>query len=58
MYFDSFSEIISMAGHGAYVWTTYGISVLVLGTFIVVPVRGYKKEMMRLRERAKKTVVQ
>lgn len=55
MYFETINEIIHMAGHGAYVWTAYGISALVLGALVVMPIRQYRKELMRLRDRAKQS---
>ena len=36
MYFNSVSELLSMSGHGSYVWFSYGVSALVLATLVIV----------------------
>lgn len=36
MYFDSFSALLKMGTHGAYVWTAYGIALLAIIVFHVV----------------------
>ncbi len=35
MAFDSFSEFLAMGKHGAYVWSAYGLTVLVIVVNIV-----------------------
>jgi heme exporter protein D len=44
MYFASFSELWHMSGHGFYVWSAYGISLLALIVLTVYPIR--KKALM------------
>ena len=39
MYFESFSDLIHMSGHGFYVWLAYGISLTVLIGLYVQPLR-------------------
>lgn len=39
MQFDSFSDFLTMGGHGVYVWTVYGVALLVLLVLIITPLR-------------------
>jgi heme exporter protein D len=38
MYFDSVAAALDMAGHGGYVWTVYGVTVLAVMVLLVGPV--------------------
>lgn len=37
MSFNTVSEFVQMGGHGLYVWTSYGIALIVLGYNIINP---------------------
>lgn len=37
MYFESVAAAIDMAGHGGYVWSAYGITLLVIGWLLLAP---------------------
>jgi heme exporter protein D len=43
MYFDSLHAVLAMDGHGAYVWSAYGLSVLVLVILLVNPRRRQRR---------------
>lgn len=44
-YFDSFSEFVRMGNHGVFVWSVYGITVLViLGHWL-----GFRQQKKRVR---------
>lgn len=50
MQFDSLSDFLAMGGYGFYVWWSYAIAALVLGTNIVVPwlrMRSLRSRMAR-----------
>ncbi|WP_372873858.1 heme exporter protein CcmD [Pseudomonas sp.] len=53
MSFNSFAEFLAMGTHGAYVWSSFGISLAVLGLNIVLPLlarrRYLQDEARRLR---------
>ncbi|WP_263139366.1 heme exporter protein CcmD [Pseudomonas sp. RIT-PI-AD] len=53
MSFPSFAEFFAMGHHGLYVWTSYGITLAVLGLNAVLPVlarrRYLQDEARRLR---------
>lgn len=37
--FHSLGEFLAMGGHGPYVWSAYGVAVLVLVWLVVAPLR-------------------
>lgn len=49
MYFESIADLWSMAGHGVYVWSCYGISLAVLSTMVILPLRQYRKQLDQIR---------
>lgn len=53
MSFSSFGEFLAMGTHGPYVWTAYGISLLVLTINLLLPVLARRSflqsEARRLR---------
>ena len=54
MYFDTFAEFLQMGKHGVYVWSSYGISALLIGLnilFAVVAQRNAREEVKRLARR-------
>jgi heme exporter protein D len=58
MSFSSFAEFLAMGTHGAYVWSAYGISLLVLALNVVLPIlarrRYLQDEARRLRREKSK----
>ncbi|MEM1154013.1 MAG: heme exporter protein CcmD [Pseudomonadota bacterium] len=48
MYFDNLNAVINMAGHGAFVWAAYGISLLVVLFILIAPVRRRSRILLRL----------
>ena len=57
MYFESFADFIAMGKHGAFVWSAYGISLLVLAINVALPILGKRRylqeEARRLRRENK-----
>jgi heme exporter protein D len=53
MSFTSFAEFLAMGSHGAYVWSSFGISLAVLALNVVLPLlarrRYLQDEARRLR---------
>lgn len=53
MQFDSFAALLAMEGHGVFVWSVYGITLLVLTLLAVTPLRNMRRffieESMRQR---------
>ena len=58
MSFSSFSEFLAMGNHGLYVWSAYGISLLILTINLLLPLRArhnyLKGEARRLRREEQK----
>jgi len=62
MSFNTFSEFVQMGGHGFFVWTAYGITLVVLSYNIINPmvmnrrfVRSQKQNLRREQARQEKT---
>jgi len=54
--FASFSDFLSMHGHGPYVWAAYAISILALVYLLLAPVwakRAFFKQQRRLQKLAR-----
>ncbi|MFT6551497.1 MAG: heme exporter protein D [Zhongshania marina] len=49
MYFESLSDLLSMSGHGPYVWFCYGVSALVLGILVGVARSRRKQAEQQIR---------
>ena len=57
--FESLSEFIGMGGHGAYVWSAYLISLLVLTWLVVSPFRRRRALMQEVvRQQRRETARQ
>ncbi|AYF85932.1 heme exporter protein CcmD [Pseudomonas sp. BN414] len=58
MSFSSFTEFLAMGNHGLYVWTAYGISLVVLAINVAMPLiarrRYLQDEARRLRREESK----
>jgi heme exporter protein D len=39
MYFDSLHALLTMDGHGAYVWTAYLVTLVVIAAVLLAPLR-------------------
>ncbi len=49
MRFESFADLLSMSGHGAFVWSAYGITLLVLVVNVVWPLLTIRQRLAGLR---------
>lgn len=52
MSFASLSDFLHMGGHGVYVWSSYGITALVMAATIVLPLRRHRRLLAELRQSA------
>ena len=48
MYFDSVAAMMTMDGHGAYVWSAYAITLVVVIALLVMPLRRQRRLMIEL----------
>ena len=54
MYFDSFAEFIAMDGHGVFVWSAYGVTLLVVGAYLVNQRRARRRIEQQIRSRIRR----
>lgn len=50
MRFDSLADFIAMGGHGPFVWSAYGIALVVIAFNFVWPIVLRKRNLSRLRQ--------
>ena len=48
MYFDSLNALLTMDGHGAFVWTAYLITIAMMAAILIAPVRRRKRFLRQL----------
>jgi heme exporter protein D len=48
MYFDSVQALVYMDGHGAFVWSAYAITAVMLALILVAPRRRARGELRRI----------
>lgn len=51
MHFSTLSDFIAMGGHGFYVWSSYGITLLLLLTLTIVSVTKRKSLLKNIAKR-------
>ena len=57
MQFDSFSEALTMGGHGAYVWSAYAITLVVVLICLLKPWLATRGLQSAIRQRSAKQPV-
>lgn len=48
MYFDSLNAVLTMEGHGMYVWLAYSVTLAVIATVLIAPLRRRKRLLQTL----------
>lgn len=54
MSFESLQDFIAMGGHGPFVWTSYGVTILIVFYNIVQPIIRRKDVLKRLNRNLKR----
>ncbi|CAK9890503.1 heme exporter protein CcmD [Pseudomonas sp. NPDC087612] len=54
MSFASFSDFLAMGHHGLYVWSAYGICLLVLALNVAAPVRAKRRYLQEQARRLRR----
>lgn len=54
MYFESFDAFLQMGRHGAYVWSAYGISLLLIGLNVWSAHRRFRQVRAQLQRLARR----
>ena len=52
--FTSFADFVAMGGHGAYVWSAYGLCLALMALNVLLPIlarRRYLRDLARRRRR-------
>ena len=55
MYFDSLGALLSMDGHGVYVWSAYLVTVTVIAVTLLAPRYRHKRLLQQLAAELKRT---
>ncbi|MEH6444205.1 MAG: heme exporter protein CcmD [Oceanospirillaceae bacterium] len=51
MQFETWLDVIEMGGHGLYVWSSFGLTVLVIALNVIVPLNAHKKIRVSLQKK-------
>jgi heme exporter protein D len=51
MYFDSFQDLLTMSGHGVFVWACYAIVLLGLTALALYPLQKKRKVFAAIKQR-------
>ena len=54
MYFDSFEAFLAMGKHGVYVWSAYGLAVVVLTANVIAPLLNKRKVVAKQQARLRR----
>jgi heme exporter protein D len=54
MQFDSFTELLHMGGHGAFVWSVYFITLVVVIGNVLIPLRQKKRFYLEQAARSRR----
>lgn len=55
MYFDDLEAVLTMGGHGSYVWAAYLVTLAVIALALIIPVRRRKRFLLQLAAELKRT---
>lgn len=54
MYFDSLQALLTMDGHGVYVWTAYLITIAMIAATLLTPLRRHKRFLRQVAAELKR----
>lgn len=52
MYFENFSELLLMSGHGVFVWSSYAIVFIGLSALVIYPLIKKQKTLKAIKQRS------
>ena len=55
MYFDSFHALLTMNGHGIYVWPAYLLTIFVILAVVIAPMRRSNRLLVQLAGEIRRT---
>ncbi|MDZ7784947.1 MAG: heme exporter protein CcmD [Halioglobus sp.] len=50
MYFDNMQAVLSMGGHGVYVWSAYAVTAVVIAAVLIVPTQRRRRLLRDLAD--------
>ena len=53
MYFSSWADFLNMDGHGLYVWSAYGVALVVISYNIIAPIRHKRRLKAQVRRQVR-----
>ncbi|MBV1915929.1 MAG: heme exporter protein CcmD [Pseudomonadales bacterium] len=54
MYFDSFEAFLAMGKHGVYVWSAYGLAIVLLSVNVIAPLLNKRKVVAKQQARLRR----
>lgn len=54
MYFDSFQAVLTMNGHGFYVWTAYFVTIVMIAIILIAPIVRRRRFLRQLAAQFKR----
>ena len=54
MYFDSFDAFLTMGKHGVYVWSAYGLAIVLLTINVIAPLLNRRKVVAKQQARLRR----
>ena len=54
MSFDSFAAFLAMGRHGLYVWSAYGVCLVVLALNVLLPLRAQRRHLQQEARRLRR----
>jgi heme exporter protein D len=54
VYFENFSSVLAMDGHGGFVWSAYAVTAIVIVLLIALPVRRRRRQVATLADQLRR----
>lgn len=54
MAFDNFADFLAMGRHGAFVWSAYGISLIIIAANIIAPIQRKRALINDIKRKIKR----
>lgn len=55
MYFDNMQAVLSMGGHGIYVWSAYAVTAVVIAAVLIAPMHRRRRMLRDLLDQQRRT---
>ena len=58
MYFEDFQSLLFMEGHGVFVWSVYGLALIIVAIILITPLRRKRRFLLEQRMRLRREQAQ